>query len=31
MAGPNGQVEIEQNFLNHKLVAISCYYGNLTD
>lgn len=30
MAGPGGQVVIEQNFLDHKLVAISCYYGDLS-
>jgi trimethylguanosine synthase len=31
MAGPGGCVEIEQNFLGHKLVAISAYYGKLCD
>ena len=29
MAGPGGLVEIEQNFLDHKQVAISAYYGLL--
>lgn len=29
LAGPGGRVELEQNFLDHKLVAISCYYGQL--
>ncbi|CAH1282036.1 unnamed protein product [Diabrotica balteata] len=28
-AGPGGQVEIEQNFINKKLVAITAYYNNL--
>jgi tRNA/tmRNA/rRNA uracil-C5-methylase (TrmA/RlmC/RlmD family) len=31
LAGPSGYVEIEQNFLDHKLVAISAYYGDLFD
>lgn len=31
MAGVGGRVEIEQNFLGHKLVAISAYYGDLID
>jgi hypothetical protein len=31
MAGPGGYVELEQNFLDHKLVAISAYYGDLCD
>lgn len=29
MAGPGGRVCVEQNFLDHKLVAISAYYGDL--
>lgn len=28
-AGPGGRVELEQNFLNKKLVALTAYYGNL--
>ncbi len=28
MAGPGGKVEVEQNFLNHKLVAVTAYYIN---
>lgn len=31
MAGPGGRVEVEQNFLGHKLVAISAYYGELVE
>jgi tRNA/tmRNA/rRNA uracil-C5-methylase (TrmA/RlmC/RlmD family) len=31
MAGPGGFVELEQNFLDHKLVAISSYHGDLCD
>ena len=31
MAGPGGFVEFEQNFLDHKLVAISSYHGDLCD
>lgn len=31
MAGPGGHVEIEQNYLDHKLVALTCYYGDLCD
>jgi trimethylguanosine synthase len=27
MAGPGGHVEIEQNFLNNKLVGLTAYYG----
>ena len=27
LAGPGGQIEIEQNFLDHKFVAITAYYG----
>ncbi|XP_021933862.1 uncharacterized protein LOC110836698 isoform X3 [Zootermopsis nevadensis] len=29
LAGPGGQVEIEQNFLDKRLVAITAYYGEL--
>jgi trimethylguanosine synthase len=29
LAGPQGKVEIEQNFLDRKLVALTGYYGNL--
>ncbi|KAG8235796.1 hypothetical protein J437_LFUL015835 [Ladona fulva] len=29
LAGPGGQVEIEQNFLGKKLVAITAYFGEL--
>ncbi len=29
MAGPGGKVRIEQNFIDHKLVAITAYYGDL--
>ncbi|KAF6101378.1 trimethylguanosine synthase 1 [Phyllostomus discolor] len=29
LAGPGGQVEIEQNFLNNKLKTITAYFGNL--
>lgn len=29
LAGRGGQVEIEQNFLNKKLVAVTAYYGEL--
>lgn len=28
-AGPNGYVEIEQNFINKKLIAITAYYNDL--
>ncbi|KAB0796146.1 hypothetical protein PPYR_10207 [Photinus pyralis] len=28
-AGPGGRVELEQNFLNKKLVALTAYFGNL--
>ena len=31
LAGPDGQVEIEQNFLNTKLKTITAYYGDLID
>lgn len=31
MAGVGGRVEIEQNFLGHKFVAISAYYGELVE
>lgn len=31
MAGANACVEVEQNFLGHKLVAISAYYDELCD
>lgn len=31
MAGPGGYVEIEENYLDHKFVALSCYYGQLCD
>ncbi|KAF4519773.1 hypothetical protein B566_EDAN009733 [Ephemera danica] len=31
IAGPGGQVEIEQNFLNKKLVAVTAYYGELVN
>nr|CAD7264181.1 unnamed protein product [Timema shepardi] len=29
LAGPGGEVEIEQNFLDKKLVALTAYYGEL--
>lgn len=29
MAGPGGNVEIEQNLLNNKLKTITAYYGEL--
>lgn len=29
LAGPGSEVEIEQNFLDKKLVAITAYYGEL--
>lgn len=29
MAGPGGNVEIEQNLLNNKLKTITAYYGKL--
>jgi trimethylguanosine synthase len=29
LAGPGNGVEIEQNFLDRKLIAITAYYGNL--
>ncbi|XP_049299907.1 trimethylguanosine synthase [Anopheles funestus] len=29
LAGPNGAVEIEQNFLDRKLIALTAYYGDL--
>jgi trimethylguanosine synthase len=29
LAGPNGAVEIEQNFLDRKLIALTAYYGEL--
>ncbi|CAM2106638.1 unnamed protein product [Caretta caretta] len=29
LAGPGGQVEIEQNFLNNKLKTITVYFGDL--
>lgn len=29
LAGPGGQVEVEQNFLNNKLKTITAYFGNL--
>ncbi|XP_066991970.2 dentin sialophosphoprotein [Anabrus simplex] len=29
LAGPGGQVEIEQNFLDKKLVAVTAYFGEL--
>ncbi|XP_023045915.1 trimethylguanosine synthase isoform X2 [Piliocolobus tephrosceles] len=29
LAGPGGQVEIEQNFLNNKLKTITAYFGDL--
>lgn len=29
LAGPGGQVEIEQNFLDKKLVAVTAYYGEV--
>ena len=31
MAGPGGQCRIEQNFIDHKLVALTAYYGELCD
>jgi trimethylguanosine synthase len=31
MAGPGGFLELEQNFLDHKLVAVSLYYGDMCD
>lgn len=29
LAGPGNSVEIEQNFLDRKLIALTAYYGNL--
>lgn len=29
MAGPGGKCQIEQNFIDHKLVAMTAYYGGL--
>ena len=29
LAGPGGQVEIEQNFLNNRLKTITAYFGDL--
>ncbi|XP_050301028.1 trimethylguanosine synthase isoform X2 [Anthonomus grandis grandis] len=29
MAGPGGKVEVEQDFINSKQIAITAYYGNL--
>ena len=29
MAGSDKRVEIEQNFLDHKLKAVTAYYGDL--
>ncbi|PSN39430.1 hypothetical protein C0J52_12359 [Blattella germanica] len=29
LAGPGGQVEIEQNFLDRRLIAVTAYYGEL--
>lgn len=29
MAGPGGAVEIEQNFLNKKLIGITAFFGEL--
>lgn len=29
MAGPGGSVEIEQSFLDRKLIALTAYYGEL--
>ncbi|KAM6216122.1 trimethylguanosine synthase [Rhynchocyon petersi] len=29
LAGPGGEVEIEQNFLNNKLKTVTAYFGNL--
>lgn len=31
MAGPGGKCKIEQNFLDHKLVALTAYYGDLCE
>ncbi len=31
MAGPGGKCQIEQNFIDHKLVAITAYYGDLCE
>ena len=31
MAGVNGKVEIESNYINDKFVAITCYYGELAN
>lgn len=29
LAGPGGSVELEQNFVNHKLKTVTAYYGEL--
>ena len=29
LAGPGGQVEVEQNVLNNKTKTVTAYYGNL--
>lgn len=31
LAGPEGSVEIEQSFLDRKLIAITAYYGTLVN
>lgn len=31
LAGPNNAVEIEQNFLDRKLIALTAYYGDLVN
>lgn len=29
LAGPGGAVEVEQNFLDKQLIALTAYYGEL--
>jgi len=29
LAGPGGQVEIEQNFVDKKLLAVTAYFGEV--
>jgi trimethylguanosine synthase len=29
LAGPGGNVELEQNLLNHKMKTVTAYYGEL--
>lgn len=31
MVGPGGAVEVEQNFLDKKLIAVTAYFGELVE